>query len=104
MKFRRLYWVTEQLGDDGSSEVAGVFTSIPDLVEEGLHWCDETTRQSGFRLTLVKLDSKKKPLGSWTSPDFQSISTDLEEYIKTQEFGTQECESLVDALKLFPGK
>ncbi len=104
MKFRRLYWVTEQLGDDGISEVAGVFTSIPDLVEDGLQWCDGIVRNSKFRLTLVKLDSKKKPLGCWTSPDFQTLSHDLEEYVKTQEFGTQECESLVEALKAFPGK
>lgn len=101
MKFRRLYWVTEQLGEDGTSEVIGVYTSIPDLVEDGLEWCDGIERKSKFRLSLVKLDSKKKPLGCWVSPDFQALSDDLEEYVKTQEFSSVECETLIDALKKF---
>lgn len=103
MKFRRLYWVTENVAEDGSSEVAGVYTSIPDLIEDGVRWCEGTKKQKAFRVSLVKLDSTKMPLGTWISPDYQGLSSDLEEYVKTQEFTSSECESLLDALKKFPG-
>ena len=102
MKFRRLYWVTEQIGENGASEIAGVFTSIPDLVEEGLHWYEDIDKRNKFRLSLVQLDSREKPLGSWTSPDYQSIEQDLAAYVESQEFSTPEVESLVDGLKKFP--
>lgn len=99
MKFRRLYWVTEQLDDEGRSELCGVFTSIPDLVEEGLRWNNEIEKRSRFRISLVKLDSRHKPLGSWYANDYQSLEGDLEEYLKTQEFTPPECDSLLDGLK-----
>lgn len=101
MKFRRLYWVTEQLDNEGQSEICGVFTSIPDLVEEGLRWNDEIDKTSCFRISLVKLDSKHKPLGMWQSPDYKNLGDDLQEYVQTQEFSTPECESLLDGLKEF---
>lgn len=99
MKFRRLYWVTEQLDECGCSEVAGVFTSIPDLVEEGIRWNEDIDKRHSFRVTLVKLDSQKKPFGSWTSPDFKGMQDDLREYIKTEEFTIPDCEGLVNGLK-----
>lgn len=99
MKFRRLYWVTEQLDESGCSEIAGVFTSIPDLVEEGIRWNDEIDKRHTFRVTLVKLDSRNKPFGSWTSPDFQGMKEDLAEYIKTEEFTIPDCKGLVDGLR-----
>ena len=102
MKFRRLYWVTEQVDEQGMSEIAGVFTSIPDLVEEGIHWYDDIEKRNGFRLTLVKLDSKQRPLGVWASPDYGNLSEDLKEYVNTQEFSVSEVESLLDALRKFP--
>jgi predicted transcriptional regulator len=101
MKFRKLYWVTEQLDENNGSQVAGVFTSIQDLVEKGLLFIDDIDKRHGFRLTLVKLDSRKKPLGSWVSPDYPGIEDDLAEYVKTQEFGVNEIEELVEALKAF---
>ena len=101
MKFRRLYWVTEQLDDDGRSALCGVFTSIPDLVEEGLRWNDEIGKRNSFRISLVKLDSKHKPLGSWISPDYQTLEEDLQEYVETQEFTVPECQDLCKGLKEF---
>ena len=101
MKFRKLYWVTEQVGKGGNSEVAGVYTSIPDLVERGLQWKDGIDCRDGFRLTLVALDSKKKPLGSWTYPEFGTIEQDLAAYVSSQEFSMTEVESLVESLKGF---
>ena len=101
MKFRRLYWVTEQIDEQGRSEVVGVYTSIPDLVEVGLRWDDGLSKRAGYRLSLVKLDSKKKPLGSWESPDFDGLADDLEEYIKSKEFSRPDCEKLVVDLAEF---
>ncbi len=101
MKFRKLYWVTEQVGSDGCSEIAGVYTSIPDLVDRGIQWKDGIDGRVGFRLTLVALDSKKKPLGTWVLPEFGGIEQDLNEYVVSQEFSTSEIESLLDALKGF---
>lgn len=104
MKFRKLYWVTEQLSGDGSSEIAGVYTSIPDLVERGIQWRDGIERRNALRLTLVALDSRKKPLGTWTLPKIDGMEQDLGEYIKTQEFTSTEVEDLVNALKGFTAK
>lgn len=99
MKFRKLYWVTEQVDGDGLSQIGGVFTSIPDLIEGGIHWIDGVEKRHAFRLSLVKLDSRNKPLGSWTSPDYPGIEDDLAEYVRTQEFGSTEIEDLVKALR-----
>ncbi len=104
MKFRKLYWVTEQVGKDGASEVAGVYTSIPDLIDRGIQWKEAIDQRDGFRLTLVALDSKKKPLGTWSLPEFGNIEADLGEYVANQEFSTSEVESLLDALKGFHAK
>ncbi len=105
MKFRRIYWVTEQLDKDGRSEIAGVYTSIPDLLDGGLRWDDGIPdKTEGFRLTLVKLDSSKKPLGSWASPGFDGLSEDLREYIGTGEFGEMDCIQLVSELQKFGAK
>jgi hypothetical protein len=104
MKFRKLYWVTEQVGPDGASEVAGVYTSIPDLVDRGIQWKDGIQCREGFRLTLVALDSKKKPLGTWGLPEFGGIEQDLREYVANQEFTSTEVENLIDALQGFHAK
>jgi len=101
MKFRKLYWVTELLGDNGRSQVSGVYTSIQDLLERGLHWSEDPVLQAGFRVTLVKLDSQKPPLGQWVSPDFDGMREALQEYVATDEFNAQDCELLVDNLAKF---
>ncbi|MFN3728923.1 MAG: hypothetical protein ACK4XJ_04345 [Fimbriimonadaceae bacterium] len=99
MKFRRLYWVTEIVNEDGTSTITGVYTSLPDLIETGLRWMDQINGNGRFRLTLVQLDSPKLPLGSWISPDYDDISDDLEGYVEGNEFRKDDCVTLVDRLR-----
>ncbi|HVL39322.1 MAG TPA: hypothetical protein VM328_08015 [Fimbriimonadaceae bacterium] len=102
MMFRRLYWVTEQLDEQGCSTVTGVYTSIPDLVRHGLRYVNDLP-QGGFRLNLVKLDCTKKPLGIWESPRFEGLADRLSEYVATDEFSQDQCNMLVEALSHFSG-
>lgn len=92
--FRRLYWVTEFVGNDGQSRVTGVYTSIPDLVHRGL------TRKDivGLRLTLTKLDSDREPFGYWSSPAFEGLEQACQQFVETEEFSVDEVKSLVSAL------
>lgn len=99
MMFRRLYWVTEELSVDGSSKVTGVYTSIPDLIRFGLRWTSEA--RSGLRLTLVKLDCEKEPLGVFEPPRYEQLAERLQDFIKTDEFTTDECRALVESLQEF---
>lgn len=92
--FRKLYWVTEQVKPDGSSHVTGVFTSIPNLVKEGLA-CNHIRT---MRLTLTKLDCVRGALGTWMGPEFTGLSNGLIEFIQSEEFSPEHCESLVEAL------
>ncbi len=92
--FRKLYWVTEQVQSDGISRVTGIFTSIPNLVREGLA-CNEV---ANLRLTLMKLDSENGSLGSWSGPSFDGLDSRLADFIKTDEFSVDHCETLVTAL------
>ena len=101
MKFRKIYWVTEQIGTDGKSQVAGVFTSIQDLMGRGIQWMDGIDKQAGFRITLVQLDSSKVPLGTWVTPDFSGIEQDLQDYVATEELSAQEIEALASDLRAF---
>lgn len=98
MKFRKIYWVTEQLAEDGTSQVAGVYTSVADLVSRGTSYRDGVPGNAGFRLTLVQLDSTRAPLGSWTSPEFAGLEEAWEEYIASNELTLSELESLRAAL------
>ena len=95
MMFRRLYWVVEEVEKSGRSQVSGVYTSIFDLIKHGLGCVDEGNE---IRLTLTKLDSNKPPLGVWTSPRFEGLEAELEEYIRTDEFTAEQCKSLSDEL------
>jgi hypothetical protein len=92
--FRRLYWVSEQVYNDGTSSVNGVYTSIPDLVHYGLRF-----PESGqLRLTLTKLDSNKEPLGCWLSPEFEGLEAAMTPYLKTEEFSTEHVKILMKSL------
>lgn len=93
--FRRLYWVIEAVQEDRSSQICGVYTSIPDLIRRGL----SHGRDGKLRLTLTKLDSDKAPLGTWTAPHFEGLERDLQPYVATEEFSTDECKALMDALQ-----
>ncbi|MFY9233540.1 MAG: hypothetical protein WAO58_03680 [Fimbriimonadaceae bacterium] len=99
MMFRRLYWVTEELAGAGSSSVTGVYTSIPDLIRHGIRWTGEPKK--GFRLTLVKLDCGKEPLGTFVGPRFEGLEERLSDFIRTDEFSHDECRALTDALSEF---
>ncbi|MBS1713061.1 MAG: hypothetical protein JST30_01855 [Armatimonadetes bacterium] len=101
MKFRKIYWVTEQLGSDHSSKVCGVFTSIHDLTAKGVQWMDGCDLRDGFRLNLVQLDSDKTPLGCWRSPDFSGLESDLQDYVKTDEMNAQDVEQMCSELRAF---
>lgn len=92
--FRKLYWVTEQVLPNGNSSVTGVFTSIPNLVKEGLA-CNDPAH---LRLTLTKLDCEDGALGRWMGPDFDGLQTRLQEFVQTEEFSADQCDSLVATL------
>jgi hypothetical protein len=92
--FRKLYWVTELVYGDGSSQVTGIYTSIPDLLRKGL----DRNRLSSTRLTLSKLDSAEPPLGSWSGRDFDRIQDTLQEFVRTDEFSAEHCQRLVSWL------
>lgn len=94
MTFRRLYWITEHVQSDGSSQASGVYTSIYDLIERGL-----PRHRSGLRLTIVKVDSDGDPLGSYQSPDFGGLGDDLFTYVKTEEITEDQRQSLLTALR-----
>ena len=104
MKFRKLYWTTEQTAACGCSTLTGIFTSIPDLSEIGLNWVDGVTYRDGFRISLFRLDSSGLPLGKWSSPEFSGMKEDLAKFVASDDFNPQECEGLVDSLKAFSAK
>lgn len=93
--FRKLYWVAETMADHGPSVIHGVYTSIPDLIEKGL---PASSNLSRLRLTLIKLDSSKPPLGTWHGPEFHGLDEELQTYVKTEEFSPDQCQNLLDAL------
>lgn len=92
--FRRLYWVSEQVNQDGTSSVIGVYTSIPDLVRYGLRF----PQNGNLRLTLTKLDSSNEPLGCWLSPDFNGLESAMVPYIQTEEFSVDHVKHLIQSL------
>lgn len=97
MMFRRLYWVTEEVSASGGSGVTGVYTSIPDLVRNGIE--SRNGKPSKLRLSLVKLDCADGPLGVWESPAFTGIEESLQEYVRTDEISADQCQILFDQLK-----
>lgn len=102
MMFRRLYWVTEQMDADGKSTVTGVYTSIPDLIRNGLRLVGEVPAET-FRLNLIKLDCAKKPLGTWCSPRYEGLTDELAKYVATDEFSQEHANMLAEALESFHG-
>lgn len=92
--FRVLYWVAEEIQADGSSQVTGVYTSIPDLVRHGIR----TQGGRQLRLTLTKLDANRGALGTWLSPEFSGLAETLESCVRTDEFSEEQAKALVQAL------
>lgn len=99
MKFRKLYWVTEQLDVNGLSEVTGVFTSVPDLIRTGLGIQESaTTKQAGYRLSLMELDKNGLAFLQWSSLHPEPIEELLEPFAKSGELTRDEISRLADAL------
>ncbi|MCL6623112.1 MAG: hypothetical protein K6T17_00665 [Fimbriimonadales bacterium] len=98
IRFRRIYWVTEQLDDQGYSEVTGIYTSIPDLVEIGLATKPFCNKTAGLRITLCALDSQEAPLASFTSPTFGDVAEVLRPLVDNGELTAEEVAQLADAL------
>jgi len=96
MMFRRLYWVTE-VSEGGNAHIAGVYTSIPDLIEKGLDGRAVT------RISLVKLDSCDGPLGLWEAPSYGNLREDLQAYVATGEFALDEIQALASAVQELSG-
>ena len=99
MRFRRIYWVTEQVDENGNSDVTGVYTSIPDLIELGLGIRDVSDKKAAYRLSLCELDSKDKPLLTIESPNFEGLADDLRPILESGEISHEEYASLQDALR-----
>ena len=99
MRFRRIYWVTEQLDEEGRSEVTGVFTSIPDLIDLGLGVREISGKKASFRISLCELDSKDMPLLTLEAPTFDDFEEKLQPFLNTGEFSREEYNSLADALQ-----
>lgn len=91
MKFRKLYWVTESLCENGSS-VNGVYTSFVDLIGKGL-----ATGPCPIRLNLFTLDAPGNGLGTWTADNAISIVEDLEQFVASGEFSREDCIALQTA-------
>jgi hypothetical protein len=98
--FRRLYWIAEQVDNEGRSRVTGVYTSIQDLVHRGLHWCEDLPGRT-LRLTIIKPDTFNTPLGTWTSPDFDGLVDEMKGYVSRQEYTEEETAMLASALDSF---
>jgi hypothetical protein len=94
MPFRRIYWITEHVRADGSTQASGIYTSVYDLVERGL-----PRHTGGLRLTLVKVDSDRDPLGSYSSPAFEGLAEDLLGYAATDEITEEQRNGLLSALR-----
>ncbi|MCW5936508.1 MAG: hypothetical protein KIT11_04285 [Fimbriimonadaceae bacterium] len=101
MKFRKLYWVTEQVGECGCSTVAGVYTSIHDLLNRGVRWMEGIEHDHSYRISLVQLDSIQKPLGTWSAPAFDHLENDLQHYVQTNEMTESEILELGTGLRRF---
>lgn len=99
MRFRRIYWVTEQVDDAGHSEVTGVFTSIPDLIETGLGIRAVSPKSAAFRVTLCELDCRDKPLLTFQSPHFDEIPAQVKPLLESGEMSHEEYLRLIDALR-----
>ncbi|MBL8088144.1 MAG: hypothetical protein JNM85_08770 [Chthonomonas sp.] len=93
--FRLLYWIVEEVRPDGSSSATGIYTSIHDLKEKGLRRIDGDA--NALRLSLVKVDSMKAPLGVWMADDARQLEADMQAYIETGEFTSSMVEDLLEA-------
>lgn len=99
MRFRRIYWVTEQFDEDGRSQVTGVFTSVHDLIQHGIGIRDICDKRAGFRVSLVELDSPKMPLCVFASPEFGNVPEALRQFVESGELSADEVSWISEALR-----
>jgi hypothetical protein len=104
MMFRRIYWVIERVEKDGSSRVAGIYTSIPDLVDHGFRNRDPLRDGQSIRLSQVQLNRSDEPLGQWTQHTWGDIAQELEPFVESGEYSPEECLFLQDSLVEFSSK
>lgn len=98
--FRRLYWIVEQVANDGSARITGIYSSIQDLVHVGLKWSESSSGRV-LRLTLVKPDTFDAPFGQWTADQTDQLTQDLEPFKASREYSEEEIKTLVHALEEF---
>ena len=96
MRFRRIYWVTEQFEEGGDSRVVGVYTSIPDLIEIGLPLIKG--KAAGFRVSLYELDSDAPAIASFSSDDLSGVGAAMHPLVTGGEFTHEEAKALEDSL------
>lgn len=101
MSFRRLHWVLERVGADGTSSVAGVFTSVADLVSRGFAMAQAFAPDT-HRFALVQLDSTAGPLGVYAPPAFDGLAATLKEILDAGDISSLEASMLAAHLGLGP--
>lgn len=93
MMFRKLHWVSENVRHDRSSEVRGIYTSIPDLIRHGIG--DPKTT----RITLTELDTEDGRLGTWEGPAYDGIDDTLRKLVVKDEFSSDQADALLHKLR-----
>ena len=99
MMFRKLYWVTESVDEDGVSHILGVYTSIPHLLRSGFH---ANSDLSHTRLSLTRLDCEDCILATWIGADYDRIRDDIRQFVDSDDFNVDQVDALwhaVSALK-----
>ena len=98
MFFRVIHWVLEVVDSSGKSEVYGVYTSIQDLIEKGLHLAGPEIKNNQVRLTLVKLDSAEPPLGQWFD-SIECLENELKPFVESGELEIETLNTLIDEFR-----
>jgi hypothetical protein len=96
MMFRKLYWVTEQVPGNSTSQVLGVYTSIPNLIRHGLSSDLDLDR---IRLSLTKLDCDDGVVANWQGRSFGRLRDDLRSFIESEDFTEDQVKALVDKIE-----
>lgn len=85
--FRKLYWVVEER-DGAGYRVSGVYTSVPDLIDNGLV-------SSDVRISLVPLDKRDAHIGTYEG--IMSVVSDLRRLVEEKYLRDDEGRMLLDA-------
>jgi len=83
---------------DGRSTILGVFTSIPDLIEEGIGYLKEHSLTQ-FRISLTTLDHAGQAKGSWTDQTVSDLVSDARKVASPSEISDDELNSLYRSLQ-----